>query len=97
MDRAGQIAPMPKYVRILLYRALCNAAKVRLRIIEAKQQKDEGDIELYEEASKMLRNAPVYTNDEQTAREFLSKRRDLIERVFPPTHLKKLDRMLLCA
>lgn len=97
MAQPGQAASMQEPFRVLLYKALCSAAKVRIHIIEKKNTKTQGDINLLDEATKMLRNAPFYTDNESQARKFICERRDFIERVFPPTHLKKLDRILLSA
>lgn len=70
------------------------AAKCRLRLLEKGESKIENTDLVRESAEKMLNNAYLYPFNSQTVKEWCDRNKNLIDLVLPPTHAKKLEKLL---
>lgn len=97
MDHQRQAAPVQEPFRVRLYRCLVNGAKQRLRLIATGMSRTHNEAQTATLARQILDYAWQWTYSEEIARRAVENHRDEIEMVLPPTHLKKLEKILQAA
>jgi len=97
MAQRGQAAPMQEPFRVRLQRCLINGAKQRLRLIATGMSRSANDAQAAALARKILDYAWQWTYSDEIARRAVENYRDEIEMVLPPTHLKRLEKILQAA
>ncbi len=97
MDHQRPAAPLQEPFRVRLQRCLINGAKQRLRLIATGMSRADDETQAATLARKILDYAWQWTYSDEIARRTVENHRDEIERVLPPTHLKRLEKILQTA
>ena len=88
---------MQEPFRVRLQRCLVNGAKQRLRLIATGMSRADDETKAATLARKILDYAWQWTYSDEIARRAVENYRDEIEMVLPPTHLKRLEKILQAA